>query len=192
MWRQKDEAWDKITNHFNSQTTVYARTKESLRKFYDNLKKNLRKDVTEDKRKTFKTGGGSREIEKDPTRNLLLDIVNQKSLFALDTPFGGDYVNQEEIHEIDIPDIESDADKHPIADHSYVIEPLSMEASSCMVTDKLVKVKRDLFTREKESFVKKERREEELFDLKKRKLQLDIRLTEMELSAKTVTKLSDT
>nr|CAH7735093.1 unnamed protein product [Callosobruchus chinensis] len=96
-WRQKDEAWDKITNYFNSQTTEYARTKESLRKFYDNLKKNLRKDVAEDKREIFKTGGGSQEMEIDPTRNLLLDIVNQKSLFGLDTPFGGDCVNQEEI-----------------------------------------------------------------------------------------------
>nr|CAH7765791.1 unnamed protein product [Callosobruchus chinensis] len=55
-WRQKDEAWDKITNYFNSQTTEYARTKESLRKFYDILKKNLRKDVAEEKREIFKTG----------------------------------------------------------------------------------------------------------------------------------------
>nr|CAH7766618.1 unnamed protein product [Callosobruchus chinensis] len=143
---QKDEEWDKITNYFNSQTTIYARNEEYLRKFYDNQKKKLRKYVAEDKRETFKTGGGSREIENDPTRNLLLDIVYQKNLFGLDTPFGGDCVNQEEIH------------RRP----------------------------------EKESLVNRERREEELFDLKKRKLQLDIRLTEMELSAKTLTKLSDT
>nr|CAH7741828.1 unnamed protein product [Callosobruchus chinensis] len=169
-------------------------------------------------------------MEIDPTRNLLLDIVNQKSLFGLDTAFGGDCVNQEEIHEIDIPDIECGADRHPAPDHSY---SLSMEASSCMVTDKenqsvklkecpskelqhnwttrrrpkvqqlpssklaeeyleLAKVKIDLFTKEKESLVNRERREEELLNLKKRKLQLDIRLTEMELSAKTVTKLPDT
>lgn len=39
-WREKDEAWDKITKAFNSQTSeVYPRVKKALKKYYDNIKK---------------------------------------------------------------------------------------------------------------------------------------------------------
>lgn len=39
-WRDKDLAWTKITDNFNSQTEEGCfRTKEALKKYYENIKK---------------------------------------------------------------------------------------------------------------------------------------------------------
>nr|CAI5839753.1 unnamed protein product [Callosobruchus analis] len=56
-WREKDEAWEKITEMFNAQSPeIYPRSKEALKKYYDNIKKNVRKEVADEKREMFKTG----------------------------------------------------------------------------------------------------------------------------------------
>lgn len=45
-WKEKDEAWQKITEVFNSRTLDNChRNKDALRKYYDNIKKTIRKEV---------------------------------------------------------------------------------------------------------------------------------------------------
>nr|CAI5827252.1 unnamed protein product [Callosobruchus analis] len=42
---------------FNAQSPeIYPRSKEALKKYYDNIKKNVRKEVADEKREMFKTG----------------------------------------------------------------------------------------------------------------------------------------
>lgn len=91
-WRQKDNAWNKITSQFNCQTPEnHPRTKESLRKLYDNIKKNLRKDVAMEKHKIIKTGGGPLEKpNKEATTELALGILNEKTVFGLENPYDCD------------------------------------------------------------------------------------------------------
>lgn len=92
-WKQKDLTWDKITKLFNSQNSQnICRSKDSLKKFYDNLKKNARKCVAEEKREITKTGGGQTKISssKDPNIELCLSIMNRKTVFGLENPYDGD------------------------------------------------------------------------------------------------------
>nr|CAI5854268.1 unnamed protein product [Callosobruchus analis] len=240
VWKDKDQAWEKITRLFNSQTTEYPRTKESLRKFYDNVKKYLRKDVARDKREIYKTGGGVRERNNnDTTRDILLDIVNTKSIFGLNTQFGGDA--QEAIN-IEVHDnagkainIELNENAEVIDDHAtpeehcYVLKGPCQESciednnknTQCIIDNdrehrrglsqelrhnwtnrrrpkiqqlhssklaekysELAQIKSDVFKREKENLIKRECREEVLFRLQKRKLELVIKLKEIEISIK--------
>ncbi|VEN51212.1 unnamed protein product [Callosobruchus maculatus] len=228
VWKDKDQAWEKITRLFNSQTTEYPRTKESLRKFYDNKR---------DNREIFKTGGGVRERNNDDTtRDLLLDIVNTKSIFGLNTPFGGD---AEEAINIEFDGNAGKAINNENAEvighssiteeHSYGLKEPSKKSrindnnknTQCIMDNdrenmrglsqelrhtwtsrrrpklqqlhssklaeeysELAKIKLDVFKTEKENLIKRECREEELFKLQKRKLELDIQLKEIELSTK--------
>lgn len=96
-WKQKDEAWKKVTNIFNSQTTeTFARTKESLKKFYDNVKKNVRKEVAAEKYELNKTGGGIvLPVDKEPTTDLVLDIINEKTVFGFTNIYDSDYIAQD-------------------------------------------------------------------------------------------------
>lgn len=97
-WRQKDDAWQKMTNLFNSQTPEnYQRSKDSLRKYYDNIKKSLRKDIAEEKKEVQKTGGGGYQVFVDPINELALGIVNPKTVFGLSNPYDTDLTAEEEI-----------------------------------------------------------------------------------------------
>lgn len=93
-WRQKDEAWNKITANFNSQLPDgCSRSKDSLRKLYDNLKKNARKTVAEEKKEIFKTGGGTPDTGPiDHTTELVLDIVNPKTVYGLENQYDSDRI----------------------------------------------------------------------------------------------------
>ncbi|KAG5868870.1 hypothetical protein JTB14_033270 [Gonioctena quinquepunctata] len=58
-WRDTDTAWGKIIDIFNSQNPEGVhRSKDSLRKSYDNLKRALRKDIADEKKELYETGGG--------------------------------------------------------------------------------------------------------------------------------------
>ncbi|KAL1492300.1 hypothetical protein ABEB36_012773 [Hypothenemus hampei] len=76
-WKEKDEVWDKICNEFNSQSTIYNRSKESLKKYYENKKKIIRKQVAEERKELFKTGSGiPKRRKKDETTDLVLALMN--------------------------------------------------------------------------------------------------------------------
>ena len=97
-WREKDHCWTKLTSIFNSQNPEnIARSKESLRKLYDNLKKNVRQEVANDRAEIKKTGGGKPEDKpKDPATELILGIVNERTIYGLTDSFGGDSVLYDE------------------------------------------------------------------------------------------------
>lgn len=52
----KDKAWEQIANDYNSATTTSARSQQSLRSCYDNLKKTTRKRAANERVEIFKTG----------------------------------------------------------------------------------------------------------------------------------------
>lgn len=91
-WKEKDEAWEKVTKAFNSQTVEgYPRSKESLRKYYDNIKKMVRRDVANERKELHETGGGPNDQPPDdPTRELALGLMNEKTVFGLHNPYDGD------------------------------------------------------------------------------------------------------
>ncbi|CAG9773628.1 unnamed protein product [Ceutorhynchus assimilis] len=96
-WRQKDDAWDQIASLFNSQTPEnHHRTKDSLRKLYENIKKNVRKDVAFEKREHIKTGGGpGDEPIWDATTELALSIMNHKTVNGLPNQYDLDAQDNE-------------------------------------------------------------------------------------------------
>lgn len=57
--QEKKNTWVKLTNEFNSHANVNKRGVENLKTGLDNIKKNSKKNISGDKVRTFKTGGGS-------------------------------------------------------------------------------------------------------------------------------------
>lgn len=91
-WREKDMAWSKIAATFNSQNEETYRTKENLKKYYDNIKKTVRKEVAEEKHESNKTGGGTFIVKNDPVKDLTLDLMNKKTVYGFQNNFDGDSV----------------------------------------------------------------------------------------------------
>ncbi|XP_068083477.1 myb/SANT-like DNA-binding domain-containing protein 3 [Anabrus simplex] len=56
--REKDEAWEKVREGFNSNPNVTSRTAKQLRQFYINIKRLAKKAKEEERLERFKTGGG--------------------------------------------------------------------------------------------------------------------------------------
>lgn len=98
---EKIKAWENICHEFNAASTgnIY-RNKDVLKRFYENKKKELRKKVAETKMELKKTGGGPPPDEnKDPFDDVLLSIVNEKTVSGLPSEFGGDVSDEEPIAE---------------------------------------------------------------------------------------------
>lgn len=89
---EKRQTWEKITKQFNSGSPgLIPRSTESLRKCYDNRKKELRKDMAKERCELYKTGGGPPpppNSKKD--EDLLLSIVNKKTIFGFENLYDGD------------------------------------------------------------------------------------------------------
>lgn len=88
---EKNKAWIKIASEFNAQSPNYIkRSEESLKAYYKNQKELLKKKVGNERKNIYLTGGGpgSRFIEdKD---ELLLSIVNNKTVYGLNNTFDSD------------------------------------------------------------------------------------------------------
>lgn len=92
-WKDKEVAWVKVTEEFNAICpNLIKRTKKSIQKFYENKKKEVRKAVSNNRNELLKTGGGKPEPNNnnDPSQEILLNIINQKSVFGLKNNFDGD------------------------------------------------------------------------------------------------------
>lgn len=92
-WRLKDETWGKITSIFNSQSSEnVSRSKDSLRKYYENLKKNIRKDVAQENKTIRSTGGGppTKKPKTEDHKDLLLSLISEKTVYGLNNPHDGD------------------------------------------------------------------------------------------------------
>lgn len=61
-WRQKEEAWNKLCEEFNSQAGEIPRNVKNLKTKYDGLKKALKKKKAANQSEVYKTGGGARII----------------------------------------------------------------------------------------------------------------------------------
>nr|CAI5840767.1 unnamed protein product [Callosobruchus analis] len=86
-WKEKKAAWIKIATEFNSITPGGAlRDKESLKKFYENKKREVHKVVAEEKRERRKTGGGAyiQKHENNPCYGMVIDTANSKTIYGLD------------------------------------------------------------------------------------------------------------
>ncbi|ENN83232.1 hypothetical protein YQE_00409, partial [Dendroctonus ponderosae] len=75
-WREKDDAWSKIAADFNaSSPRKVFRSKESLRKCYENKKKEVRMVVSQEKKSLIQTGGGAAFTpSQDPCNAIIKEI----------------------------------------------------------------------------------------------------------------------
>jgi len=81
-WKDKNDTWETIINEFNAVAPNRTyRTTDSLKKFYENIKKKTRKMAAQEKMKLFKTGGG-RPVHKvlDPMHESILTLINSKTV----------------------------------------------------------------------------------------------------------------
>ncbi|KAJ8948262.1 hypothetical protein NQ314_008442 [Rhamnusium bicolor] len=63
--KQKNEAWDEITLKYNSSCQTGPRNAKQLHALYDGIKKKARKNLHDDKKNLFKTGGGTFTPQSD-------------------------------------------------------------------------------------------------------------------------------
>ncbi|CAH1099685.1 unnamed protein product [Psylliodes chrysocephalus] len=90
---EKDAAWDRVGREFNSIVpNCTKRSVESLRKFYENKKKDMRKRTANERMEFMRTGGGPPPPKQTCTTSdeLLLSLMNHKTVYGLDNPFDGD------------------------------------------------------------------------------------------------------
>ncbi|CAH1109553.1 unnamed protein product [Psylliodes chrysocephalus] len=90
-WKNKEEAWKNVEREFSS-TSSTPRLVEVLKRFYNNKKKETRKQASLQKVEFNRTGGGMPivEVKDDPVFNLTLDIINKKTVFGLHNKFDDD------------------------------------------------------------------------------------------------------
>lgn len=89
-WRDKENAWQQIEKEFNATSGVF-RSAEVLKRFYNNKKKDVRKQAANERTNLCKTGGGQAiKIATDPTYDLTLEIINKKTVFGLNNKFDDD------------------------------------------------------------------------------------------------------
>ncbi|KAJ8952307.1 hypothetical protein NQ314_007563 [Rhamnusium bicolor] len=63
--KQKNEAWDEITLKYNSSCQTGPRNAKQLHALYDGIKKKARKNLHDDKKNLFQTGGGTFTPQSD-------------------------------------------------------------------------------------------------------------------------------
>ncbi|KAI4463168.1 hypothetical protein MML48_4g00008079 [Holotrichia oblita] len=92
-WREKEGIWLRIEKEFNATSPACInRSQEQLRKCYENQKKIVRKIAANNRLNLCKTGGGpsSCNDSNNPTYDLTMSILSQKSVLGLNDRFGGD------------------------------------------------------------------------------------------------------
>nr|CAI5828150.1 unnamed protein product [Callosobruchus analis] len=83
VWKDKDQAWEKITRLFNSKRQNILEQKNRYENFMIMCCKRQARNIQD-------WGGVRERNNNDTTRDLLLDNVNSKGIFGLNTQFGGD------------------------------------------------------------------------------------------------------
>ncbi|CAH1099699.1 unnamed protein product [Psylliodes chrysocephalus] len=89
---EKNRTWEKIQEEFNALAPDHSyRAAVMLKKFYENKKKNVRKVAALEKTEIIKTGGGPPpNIKKDSNHDLILGLMNVKTVYGLDNEFDSD------------------------------------------------------------------------------------------------------
>ncbi|CAH2084460.1 unnamed protein product [Euphydryas editha] len=188
----KDVTWSKITDDFNSLIASSPRTPEQLRLKWENLKKAARKR-TKIKMNNLKTGGGKPDyIPPNEALDKVAAILGT-TCEGYSVQFGGDAVVEEVeemVQEAVVVDIPFDVVNTP-----PVHTPQSKKNlfSSTISKGKLKRqtltedVKKSVKTRNlaiAEYYYAKRKQEQEIFLLKKRKLELEILEQERKLEEK--------
>ncbi|KAK4887341.1 hypothetical protein RN001_003612, partial [Aquatica leii] len=88
----KFKAWENIASEFNATSSAsILRSTASLKKCYENRKKELRKTLADERKETLLTGGGPPpKIRRDDTENILLTIMNPRALVGHKNRFHDD------------------------------------------------------------------------------------------------------
>nr|XP_023028765.1 myb/SANT-like DNA-binding domain-containing protein 3 [Leptinotarsa decemlineata] len=88
---QKEKTWELIESEFNASSSSTYRNAANLKKCYENRKKELRKSLAEERKQTLMTGRGPPpKIKKDDTDDILMSILNKKTLVGLHNEFDDD------------------------------------------------------------------------------------------------------
>ncbi|KAI4469770.1 hypothetical protein MML48_1g19026 [Holotrichia oblita] len=102
---EKTTAWQNIAKEFNSQSPNFVtRSVESLKKYYDNLKKGMRKRAARERSEMYKTGGGKADTNISKGDELLLSLINKKTIYGYESPWDSDQLectitNREDIQD---------------------------------------------------------------------------------------------
>ncbi|XP_045460122.1 uncharacterized protein LOC123670654 [Harmonia axyridis] len=161
-WRDKEAAWKKICVEFNAQTPEgIPRKKESLKKFYENIKKTKRKERANGKMELFK-------IEEKKSQ-LISDPAHDSELFQLEMEM--EMKNSKAAQDVELFQLEIEMKKSKAAQDSELFQ-LEMEIEKSKAAQDT-----ELFQLEME--IKKSKAE--LLLLKKNNLLLDNSIKSLQL-----------
>ncbi|CAH2085597.1 unnamed protein product [Euphydryas editha] len=197
----KDVTWSKITDDFNSLIVSSPRTPEQLRLKWENLKKAARKRSTKIRMNNLKTGGGKPDyIPPDEALDKVAAILGS-TCEGYSVQFGGDAVVEEVeemVQEAVVVDVPFDVENTPPVIVSPALSPHTPQPKKILFSSTISKgkltrqtltedVKKSVKTRNlaiAEYYDAKRKKEEEIFVLKKRKLELEILEQEQKLEEK--------
>lgn len=96
-WKEKEQQWQEITMQFNAENgDLMPRSIDSLKKCYNNMKRNTRIDAAKDLQEMRRTGGGvPPAYEKDPNKDLIMGLLNEKTVVGLFNDFDSDLIVSE-------------------------------------------------------------------------------------------------
>ncbi|XP_063219111.1 myb/SANT-like DNA-binding domain-containing protein 3 [Bacillus rossius redtenbacheri] len=112
--KEKDAAWEKLANTFNAGSSV-MRSKESLRKLYEKLKRDAKVAHSTEKINLMKTGGGPNSVVIIDPVILKTSTLMGRSCTGLQNPYDDDF----EIDATKRVTLEEDPEKSVEADVQY-------------------------------------------------------------------------
>ncbi|KAJ4448358.1 hypothetical protein ANN_10374 [Periplaneta americana] len=75
-WKDKPEAWEKLSNDFNSCSGGILRCAKNLTIKYENVKNAAKKKFAEEKQEVYKTGGGTpTTVQITPVDHLIKNMM---------------------------------------------------------------------------------------------------------------------
>ncbi|XP_032682288.1 myb/SANT-like DNA-binding domain-containing protein 3 isoform X2 [Odontomachus brunneus] len=88
-WKDKNEAWEKISNEFNAASGNFPRSIKTIRSKYDTIKKSIRKKCSLLKSEQTKTGGGQCAVTLTPSEEKVLSLT-PNTMVGLKSRFDND------------------------------------------------------------------------------------------------------
>ncbi|KAF5281909.1 hypothetical protein FQR65_LT14435 [Abscondita terminalis] len=200
-WREKEQAWEDITEEFNAScSNLNRRSVASVKGFFENQKRKTTKEAAVRKREAIKTGGGVTTIKDDPLLDLTMSIINKKTVLGLDNPFDDDrtlattsqscdnyetVIELEEGEQIPIPYQEIDWGNHKPSQLQLPLHHKLLEVKQCSSKNKEVthdqhsvqdtpKSKKQCFPKSSNASVAK--KYEDLAEIKKEVAQTQLRI----------------
>jgi molybdopterin biosynthesis enzyme MoaB len=75
MIKQKNSAWETLTEEFDSQAGVSERDYKQIKKCWENIKSQAKKSIAKQKRVAKLTGGGTASSERDEGAEAVVSII---------------------------------------------------------------------------------------------------------------------